>query len=184
MLTIHNRPAADIYEAIHEANSNTGLYTATVLSGNAIGEKALFADGAICWCSDDQGFLKAHENEVSDSAGCGILNIDGENIFVELLGNEKHAVVCGAGHLSLPIITITRMMGMYVTVIDDREEFCENARRQGANRVICKSFAEGMADSEGSYDTFFINIQLFVINSLIPFHIFHKILVFMKYFRT
>ena len=47
MLTIHNRPAADIYEAIHEANSNTGLYTATVLSGNAIGEKALFADGAV-----------------------------------------------------------------------------------------------------------------------------------------
>ena len=156
MLTIHNRPAADIYEAIHEANSNTGLYTATVISGNAIGEKALFADGAICWCSDDQGFLKAHENEVSDSAGCGILNIDGENIFVELLGNEKHAVVCGAGHLSLPIITITRMMGMYVTVIDDREEFCENARRQGANHVICKSFAEGMAEIEGNDDTFFI----------------------------
>ena len=54
MLTIHDRPAAGIYEAIYEANSNTELYTATVISGNAIGEKALFADGAICWCSDDQ----------------------------------------------------------------------------------------------------------------------------------
>ena len=156
MLAVHEKQAADIFEAINEANSNAELYTATVISGKAIGEKALFSDGDICWCSDEDGFLRAHEKEAAGSLGSGIVSIDGQDVFTELLGNEKHAVICGAGHLSLPIITITRMMGMYVTVIDDREEFCENARRQGANKVICKSFAEGMAEIEGNDDTFFI----------------------------
>lgn len=156
MLVVQERQASDIFEAVKEANSNTELYTATVIRGSAAGEKALFSDGAICWCSDENGFLKIHESETAGSLGNGIVSIDGQDIFTELLGNEKQAVICGAGHLSLPIITITRMMGMHVTVIDDREEFCENARRQGADKVICKSFAEGMAEIEANDDTFFI----------------------------
>ncbi|MGX8716224.1 MAG: XdhC family protein, partial [Lachnospiraceae bacterium] len=102
------------------------------------------------------GFLKAHEAEVIAMQDTGIISIEGQDIFVELLGNEKQVVICGAGHVAMPIISITRMMGLNVTVIDDREEFIENAKKRGASRTICKSFAEGMAEVEGSDDTFFV----------------------------
>lgn len=156
MRAMHDMPVLNLYDAISDANNNAETYIATVTSGENIGEKALILDGAMTWNTVPEGFLKAHEAEVTAAQDTGIINIEGQEVFVELLGNEKQVVICGAGHVAMPIITITRMMGLNVTVIDDREEFIENAKKRGATRTICKSFAEGMAEVEGSDDTFFV----------------------------
>ena len=156
MRAIHEEPVLNLYHAISDANNNAETYIATVVRGVHTGEKALIQDGKMIWNSEPEGFLASHESEIAGAGDSGIFDIAGEDVFVELLGNEKHVVICGAGHVSLPIISITRMLGMYVTVIDDREEFIEDARKYGANRVICKSFAEGMAEIEGNDDTFFV----------------------------
>lgn len=149
-------PVLDLYDAIDDANRNAETLVATVISGERIGEKALIVDGVMTWNSSADGLLKSHESEVCKADDSGIITIGGQDVFVELLGNEKHVVICGAGHLSMPIITITKMMGMYVTVVDDREEFCENARKRGADRVLCMPFAEAFEEIEGSDDTFFV----------------------------
>lgn len=156
MRAMHDMPVLDLYDAISDANNNSEMHVATVIRGKDMGEKALIIDGVMSWNSIENGFLRTHEDEVTASEDSGIISIYGQDVFVELLGNEKHVVICGAGHVSMPIISITRMMGMNVTVIDDREEFIENARKRGANKVICKSFAEGMAEIEGNDDTFFV----------------------------
>ena len=156
MRAMHDLPVLNLYDAISDANNNAETYIATVVSGDNIGEKALILDGVMTWNSLPAGFLKAHEAEVIAMQDTGIISIEGQDIFVELLGNEKQVVICGAGHVAMPIISITRMMGLNVTVIDDREEFIENAKKRGASRTICKSFAEGMAEVEGSDDTFFV----------------------------
>ena len=156
MRAMHDEPVRSIFDAISDANNNSEMRIATVIRGACKGEKALVSDGTPEWCSSPGGFLAQHVREVAEGSGSGIYSIDGEDVFIELLGNEKQAVICGAGHVSMPIITLTRMLGMHVTVIDDREEFIENARRHGANRLICKTFDEGMAEIEGSADTFFV----------------------------
>ncbi|MBQ6389636.1 MAG: XdhC family protein [Mogibacterium sp.] len=156
MRAMHDMPVMDLYDAISDANNNAETLIATVISGEMTGEKALIVDGKMTWNSAAEGFLRTHEPEVTAVKDSGIVTVDGQNVFVELLGNEKHVVICGAGHLSMPIITITKMLGMYVTVVDDREEFCENARKRGADRVLCKSFAEAFKEIEGSDDTFFV----------------------------
>ena len=156
MRAMHDLPVMNLYDAVSDANNNAETHIATVVSGDNMGEKALILDGVMTWNSLPAGFLKAHEAEVIAMQDTGIISIEGQDIFVELLGNEKQVVICGAGHVAMPIISITRMMGLNVTVIDDREEFIENAKKRGASRTICKSFAEGMAEVEGSDDTFFV----------------------------
>ena len=153
---IHGTQPLDFYEAVSDSNNNTETYAVTVIRGEETGEKAVISGGELFWCSSADGFLGKHLNELSDISESGILALDGREIFVELLGNDKHAVICGAGHLSIPLIRILRMMGMKTTVIDDREEFAENAGKAGADKVICKSFADGMAEVEGNEDTFFV----------------------------
>jgi xanthine dehydrogenase accessory factor len=148
--------ALELYNAINDANSNAETYIATVISGDMTGEKALIVDGEMTWNSNPEGLLHAHESEICAADDSRIITLEGHDVFVELLGNEKHVVICGAGHLSMPLITITKMMGMYVTVVDDREEFCENARKRGADRVLCKSFAAAFDEIEGSDDTYFV----------------------------
>ena len=156
MRAMHDLPVMNLYDAVSDANNNAETHIATVVNGDNMGEKALILDGVMTWNSLPAGFLKAHEAEVIAMQDTGIISIEGQDIFVELLGNEKQVVICGAGHVAMPIISITRMMGLNVTVIDDREEFIENAKKRGASRTICKSFAEGMAEVEGSDDTFFV----------------------------
>ena len=147
---------SSIYEAISEPANGRERYVATVIKGAEIGEKTLISGGGIVWCSNSGGFLAAHEAEICQSLDTEVLGIEGREVFIELLGNEKHIVICGAGHVSLPLIAICRMMDMKVTVIDDREDFIESAREAGANMVICKPFKEAMAEVEGSDDTFFV----------------------------
>ena len=73
-----------------------------------------------------------------------------------MIGHEKKLVICGAGHVSMPIIQIGRMIGFSVTVIEDREIFADNARRQGADNVICDTFANGLAQIPSDDDTYFV----------------------------
>jgi xanthine dehydrogenase accessory factor len=77
-------------------------------------------------------------------------------VYCELPGREKRLVVCGGGHVSIPVIRIARMLGLAVTVLEDRPAFAENARRAGAERVICAPFDEGLGQIPGDGDTFFV----------------------------
>ncbi|MBQ3292318.1 MAG: XdhC family protein [Mogibacterium sp.] len=156
MRAMHDLPVMHLYDAITDANNNAETLVATVIRGEHTGEKALILDGKMTWNSSEDGVLRKHEKDVTAVTESGVINLGGEDVFIELLGNEKQVVICGAGHVAMPIVSITRMMGMNVTVIDDREEFCENARKRGANRVICKPFGEAMAEIEGNDDTFFV----------------------------
>ena len=65
-------------------------------------------------------------------------------------------VICGGGHVSIPIIQMGLMIGCHVTVLEDRLKFADHARRAGVHEVICDSFEEGLKRIKGDKDTFFI----------------------------
>ena len=125
---MHEQAFSNIYEAISESGNSRERYAVTVIKGAEIGENALISGGSIAWCSNPEGFIAAHEDEICRALGKELISLDGRELFIELLGNEKEVVICGAGHLSLPLITMCRMMDMKVTVIDDREDFIEKAK--------------------------------------------------------
>ncbi len=128
----------------------------TVLDKNYIGEKALISDGKLVWESKEQGFFSENRDAAVSVTESGIAQIAGNRVFCDTLGKEKQIVVCGGGHVAIPVIRIGIMMGCEVTVLEDRPTFADNARRAGATRVICDSFEAGLDQVTGSADTYFV----------------------------
>ena len=153
----------EFYEVLEQINPNQYNMAMTVLEGEYLGEKALFADHKQVWTSERNGFFQLHKQDIREWEDeeswrnlQGIVLIDGTKVFCELLGSEKKFVICGGGHVSIPIIQMGLMIGCHITVLEDRPRFADHARRAGAHEVICDAFGEGLKRIEGDEDTFFI----------------------------
>ncbi|RFZ77413.1 xanthine dehydrogenase [Lacrimispora amygdalina] len=152
----------ELYRAIADCNPNSKNMVASVLDGEAFGQKALFSDETLICETNESGYFSEHGEVVLKAAGdkdqCrkGLITLDGSRIFCDWLGQEIHLVICGAGHVSIPVIQIGRMMGCDVTVLEDRPQFADNARRAGAEKVICEPFEQGLRQVEGGSNTYFI----------------------------
>ena len=138
---------------LHPESKNSVL---TGLTGEALGEKALVSNGKLVWASVAGGFLEQHDQQIEQLEVNGIALVDGEKIFGEVVGGQKKIVICGGGHVSMPIIQLGRQIGCYVTVLEDRPKFADNARRAGADKVICEAFEAGLEQIPGDSDTFFV----------------------------
>ena len=146
----------EFYQIINECNPNHETITHMVIEGDAIGEKAVCSNGKIIWTSEENGFMKRCEPYIVRIKGSGMSIVEEKQVYSEVIGHEKKLVICGAGHVSMPIIQIGRMIGFSVTVIEDREAFADNARKQGADNVICDTFANGLARISSDADTYFV----------------------------
>lgn len=129
--------------------------TVTLLGGDQAGEKVLLADGEIRWVFWD-GFLTAHIDKLKEAQETGIMEIDGAQVYVDHISSQKNLIICGAGHVSMPIIALGKMLGFHVTVLEDRPSFADHARSAGADEVICDNFADGLAQVEGGTDSYFV----------------------------
>ena len=134
----------------------SGNITFTVINGEGYGEKAIFSNGEAIYLSNEEGFLSSHCSELAGIRETGLLNVANSSIYAECIGTGKKIVICGAGHVSMPIIHLAKMVGFHVTVIDDRPLFIENAKRAGADVVICDSFWGALVEIPGGFDTYFI----------------------------
>lgn len=144
-----------LFRALNDVNPNARNVVLTVLEGPSFGAKCFLSNGKLVWETAD-GFFSAHADAVRGIAKGDRYTIDGQCVWAELLGNEKKFVICGGGHISMPLIQMIRMLDCPVTVLEDREEYAENARQAGATQVICSDFADSLAQIEGDADTFFI----------------------------
>jgi xanthine dehydrogenase accessory factor len=66
-------------------------------------------------------------------------------VFVEALTPPDEMVICGAGHIAVPLAVMATQAGFRVTVIDDRPRFANVARFPTAHRVIAAPFDEALA---------------------------------------
>lgn len=146
----------EFYQKIYECNPNQETITHMVIEGDEIGEKAVCSNGKLIWTSEENGFMKSCEPFITRIKSSGINIVEGKQVYSEVIGSEKKMVICGAGHVSMPIIQIGRMIGFSVTVIEDREIFADNARKQGADNVICDTFANGLSQIPSDTDTYFV----------------------------
>lgn len=117
------------------------IWVETILDGERAGEKRIIhKEEAEKW------------NLVSGSEGTE----NREHVFRERAGQPSHLIICGAGHVSMPIIRMGRMLGFFVTVLEDRPKFADKARAEGADEVICRPFAAGLAGIAGNRNTWFV----------------------------
>ncbi len=53
---------------------------------------------------------------------------NGVRIFTDVLSEQIRLLVCGAGHIAMPLARFAREVGFEVTVLDDREDFANQTR--------------------------------------------------------
>lgn len=66
----------------------------------------------------------------------------GVRVLCETLCQQKTLLVCGGGHVSMPVVKLGKMLGYRVLVADDRPEFAEPSRFPEADEVVCRDFTD------------------------------------------
>ena len=144
------------FQTIAECNTNKENISLNVVSGEYCGEKAVLSGGKFVYLSNESGFLAKHAPELANIHETGTFNIINSLVYAERVGTEKKIVICGAGHVSMPIIKLAKNIGFSVTVIDDREIFAQNAVNTGADFVICGKFESALSKIPGGLNYYFI----------------------------
>ena len=123
------------------ALSEGDIWSETVLAGEHAGEKRLSCgDGA----EGEQKVKILHDTDAQT------------RVYHERIGRTPKMIICGAGHVSIPIIRMGKMLGFMMTVIEDRPKFADHARAAGADQVLCEPFADGLSQIRGDSDSWFI----------------------------
>ena len=130
----------EFYEIIRKLPSDYENMAMTVIEGEALGEKLILSRGKVVYESKE-GLFSSRE---------------ALKFYSERIQGDKKLVICGGGHISIPLITMGKLLGFHVTVIEDRVLYADNARRAKADRVICDSFQKALEGIEGDSNSYFI----------------------------
>jgi xanthine dehydrogenase accessory factor len=66
-------------------------------------------------------------------------------VFINILSSEAKLLVCGGGHIAIPLAQFARRVGFRVTVLDDRPDFAHPSRFPDC-QVVAKEFAEALQE--------------------------------------
>ncbi len=146
----------NLFGTIASRPKDADCVLATVIEGRNAGEQALWIDRVLRFCSSPDAFFSKHAQQFYDAEKSGLISMDGRSVFCEKIGGRKNLVVCGAGHVSVPIIALGKRLGFFVTAIDDRESFAQTAKAAGADEVCCESFETALKRVDKSRDTYFV----------------------------
>ncbi|RPF48886.1 xanthine dehydrogenase accessory factor [Hydrogenoanaerobacterium saccharovorans] len=129
----------------------------TIISGENAGQKALRTSETLL--AQNDLLLPFWHSATSDSrfenAPC-TAEINGIQVLAENLVRRPRLVICGGGHISLPLAQIGVMLDFEVTVIDDREEFANIQRFSTVHNVICADFKSAFEQLESNPNTYYV----------------------------
>src|SRR5208283_1294749 len=57
-------------------------------------------------------------------------------VFIEPFAAKEHLIICGAGHIALPLSAIGKILGFKVTIIDNRKELANKIRFPHVDKII------------------------------------------------
>lgn len=77
-------------------------------------------------------------------------------VFFEVFVPAPTLIVCGAGHIAVPLATFAKELGFTVVVLDDRASFARAERFPTADRVIVGGFESELAKMPVHADTYIV----------------------------
>lgn len=66
-------------------------------------------------------------------------------VFIEPFTAKEDLIICGAGHIALPLSAVAKILGFKVTIIDDRREFANKKRFPHVDKIIVGNHAGELA---------------------------------------
>lgn len=155
----------ELYKVLEEDQQKNN-FLVTVIEGEGTGSRYFLGNGELlAQCqrgqTKDQKTLSPWDSEAEKQSlqnleQSGIVESENRRFFAEALKQPAHLVICGAGHVAQQVILLAVKVGFKVTVLEDRVSFAGEARRAGADEVICDSFEHALEQIPGSADTYFL----------------------------
>ncbi|EHI97741.1 XshC-Cox1-family protein [Clostridium sp. DL-VIII] len=147
----------------HLLKVNGEVHVITIMSGeyngkSIIGEKLVKSKDTIFMESESiSEFWKKILNNVNLNKGTYTAVLDDETeVFIEYILDKPNLIICGGGHIALPLCNIGKMLEFKTTIIDDRIQFGSAERFPMADRVLCKDFNEAIEEVKPNKSTYFV----------------------------
>ncbi|QOV20444.1 XdhC family protein [Blautia liquoris] len=145
-------------EVIKNIDKNIRTVIITVIEGKNQGYRCIVSAGECVY--ENTGIDGEVKNQIIEEAGAikktALKEYKENKVYFELLGERPRLVICGGGHVGIAIVNLAKLLGITVTVIEDRPMFANNARAAKADFVICDAFEHALEQVEGGYDTYFV----------------------------
>jgi len=93
-------------------------------------------------CADLQKYSQAALNEKKPRT---VTLEDGLRVFLDVLSSEAKLLICGAGHIAMPLARFANAVGFDVTVLDDRSDFAHPSRFPDCT-TIAENFTIALRD--------------------------------------
>lgn len=153
----------NFYKKLHdELNISKEIYLITIVSGeyggkNITGQKLFKTEYNIIMedCSYEDLWNDLLKN-ISFNKTTYSISYNNIEIFIEYLASKPNLLICGGGHIALPLCNIGKLLDFKVTVIDDRKEFANNDRFNIADEVICGDFEEILKGKDFTKNTYVV----------------------------
>ena len=75
-------------------------------------------------------------------------------VFIEPFAGQKHFIICGAGHIALPLSVIGKMLNFKVTILDDRKQFANKKRFPHVDQIIFGNHAQRLSEQKIDENTY------------------------------
>ncbi|MDI6823159.1 MAG: XdhC/CoxI family protein [Bacillota bacterium] len=147
---------APVVGAVRDATvARRSLWLLTCLGPQwVLGAMVVGQDEPLAWAGVDAESAKVVYRAVKGCPGSflsarpGQVDVDvaGERwqVFVEEIEAGPLLLICGGGHIALPLCRMGKMLGFAVAVVDDRPSFASAERFPEADRVICSPFEQAL----------------------------------------
>ena len=145
-----------LYTMLQKARSMGGWTMVAQLEGDAAGSQLLLLEGRPVWQRGDSTVLLQHLTELQGCTAAGIHSVAGTDIFAEHFGAVPQLVVCGGGHVAAAVVQLAKLLGLTVLAMDDREEYAQQLRLAGADKVLCLPFDKALAQVPDGAETYFV----------------------------
>ncbi|MGD8942250.1 MAG: XdhC/CoxI family protein [Desulfobacterales bacterium] len=143
----------DIHARIVELlEKEENVCLATVLESNRSdicpGQKAIVRpnkpmEGSLGSSQSDASAVRLAQQALKKNKSVVVEIEPGCSVFLNVLSVDAQLVICGAGHIALPLAQFSQKLGFQVTVIDDRPDFASPARFPGCN-IIAEDFTAAL----------------------------------------
>jgi len=157
-----NRPAAlvTVVSASGSTPARVGAKMLVYEDGSILGTvgggalEARLIKEALRVMKEGEPFYGSYSLNNDDAAGLGMVCGGEVSVFIDCYAGGPELVIVGAGHISIYLARIAKMLEFKVTVIDDREDYACEERFPEADRVVAAGIAEtlgGLKVTENTY---------------------------------
>ncbi len=77
-------------------------------------------------------------------------------VFIEPFAGKKHLIICGAGHIALPLSAIGKMLNFKVSILDNRPELANIKRFPHVDDIHLGEHAQELKKLKVTQDTFVV----------------------------